>query len=157
MKEKVINVKEWWKKEGKPKREYDAKIAEKIFGYKVLGWAYCDGDLIYPKEYSVETVIYNPVYLKKCRCSTFINVPSSKKFFGHYGWCMAEVPHYSTCIEDAWLIVDKLIDDCTFSLEVIKDGIDDNIIWQCVFGDVVTNAETPMLAICKAALLIKDK
>ena len=64
-------------------------------------------------------------------------------------WNQHQIPAFSTNMSDAWMIVKKL-KDVPFTLERNAK----NNHWIATFGDVSFERETPMLAICIAALAL---
>lgn len=100
-------------------RELDAVIAEKVMGMAL--------DDIFEHEEMGDELGWVPI-------ST---VP------------LETVPHYSTSIADAWLVVEKLKDTCGFSLDYVR-GRDKP--GRCWFGRAFGQGETAPLAICIAAM-----
>lgn len=69
------------------------------------------------------------------------------------------VPHYSTDIADAWLVVEKLQDECG-SIAIERERDEEGWLWRCQIYSrddetfIEACAPTPSLAICRAALAI---
>jgi hypothetical protein len=63
------------------------------------------------------------------------------------------VPHYTSSIADAWKVVDEMLAHNSDEVVVEYGWIGDNA-WRCVFGQFDAEADTPALAICKAAYMV---
>jgi hypothetical protein len=105
-------------------REMDALIAEKVMGYS-LDYEFAD----------------------------VLGAPTVKELRDKYDeWGL--LPNYSTDIADAWQVVDKIY---VHSLRRIVNGEPDKpALWQVfIYADSTLSgiAETPALAICRAALM----
>lgn len=166
----IINAVKWREEVYIPLRKLDISIAEKVFGYKFLGWAYCPEEgLIYnPEKYKQDNYPYyqpplDPVYLKKCECEDLGKICKKyekEKFFDHYNQCMEIIPCYSSNISDTWLIVNKFTEE-RYSLSFkFNNG---EMYWQVIVAnrynkkiEIVKNNEI-IKAICEAALLIFNK
>jgi hypothetical protein len=109
-------------------RELDAEIAEKVFGY-TLDYEFADT----------------------------LGAPCVTELRDQYDeWGM--LPHYSTEIDDAWYVVDKMRrEGWRVSVSEVSDAL-----WNCRFcpedtaAYVFALADTPPLAICLAALKVGE-
>jgi hypothetical protein len=137
--------------------DIDAKIAEHLFGYKVVG----KGHWHEHGEGPIMAKVGEPAYysgflmLDVCMCKDF----DAEKFtsagdmmHGHHRWCLTPVPEYSTYHGLVGMILEALG----------KKGFDVRIrclssaVYKTYFvniGQVEINEETLPLALCKAALL----
>jgi len=81
-------------------RELDEKIARKVMNLQVLGWAYA-------RTYENGWMIIGEggdqaVYVYQCHCTDFeqfdkeYGLPPAPKVFGHFVYCLAVVPFYSS-------------------------------------------------------------
>jgi hypothetical protein len=123
-------------------REFDATIAE-----HVMGWRWFSDNIGYP-DY---IILLDPTTV---RHPAFKMVDAKHNRFLDWD---TYVPHYSTNITDAWLVVDEmhrrgnhlsLIYTFNQSLNI------DHAVWQATFQltKPLGEANTPALAICRAAL-----
>ena len=82
------------------------------------------------------------------------NNPNGERFYyldmpDKHGMC-PDVPHYSTDIAAAWLVVEKMLE--TSRIDITHEGM----LWVCEVIDTeklaIASANTAPMAICKAAL-----
>lgn len=111
-------------------REIDLLIAEQLFGWRDLEWR--EEKNIH--ELGVRTWSPTGYYGKG---------PQHECYLTH---------RYSTKIEDAWLVVEKLRERISDEI-LLGYGCDKAIgLWACAFGIYEVTADTAPLAICRAAL-----
>lgn len=103
--------------------DLDETIAREIFGIKVLGRTTCafpPDDRCWtaypgspPPEQWMCHAETRPVFLEKCHCAFIRNserkyLRREKKFKGHYGMCLGVVEEYSTDLQKAFGLLEKL-------------------------------------------------
>lgn len=148
-------------------KELNALVAEKVMGLNVVsmnhpcgfgpGWRYEASTFIPPggSWYIDEYPVYLPEH--------GIYPPVDDEMEKGLKYCIVEpVPFYSTDIVDAWKIVEKL-EEKGYVFHIYRygnwDKPESKKVWQCFTGDPkynlhpFANADTPPLAICRAALL----
>ena len=121
-------------------RDIDALVAEKVMGYK--WWKHT----LWPTTDKV-------VRMLRLNTSPYYNTvladgdePLSPNW-------VANVPHYSTDIKDAFEIVVHFLKYAYgFELTWLEAGEE----WECSIGDKYAIAQTAPLAICSAALLVVE-
>lgn len=125
-------------------RRIDIDVAKKVFGYEIN-----IGESTEYHEYGGQTEYPELQYVKE--------VHKNGSWDGKSDWKEWEpLPHYSTDIKDAFMIVEKLKNPITY----ITMGTDANNRYWCeMYGDDLNTAlptrDTISLAICAAALTAK--
>ena len=142
-------------------QELDALVAERVMGWKQdEDW----GCLIPPQQRAKPTEMWTPwqrdknrdVFREPVKGAAVSGIVYSGDFSSIY------LPEWSTDIAAAWKVLDKLDKDWRISIHQMWDGK----AWQCSLepaggltldpevprGGVFANADTPALAICRAAL-----
>ncbi len=128
-------------------REMDAEIAEKVMEEKiwVCSWYpewtdpwQCSSTVTFKTKIEAENHLSS---VKKCKIPYWANHKVYRTF---------RLKHYSTKIEDAWLVVEKMFSKTAYTFDHCENYVKLVVAWK---GDLITvEAETAPLAICKAAL-----
>lgn len=152
-------------------RELDIEVAKHVFGHKVVGSAWCmrpEGDWVVGEVCPVGTVLgqlrngswldtAEPVYSEWCKEEPCVKKEYEfvSKIGGHTTSCCTVVPEYSTNIEDAWLVVEKMV-ELGWDYEIGFHGHSKPPLHYALFTKEhkwpTADEETVQKAICLAAL-----
>ena len=155
----------------------DAEVAEKIMGLKVHGFARCwapegswsaYGPIEKDIDLAIRPVMLRSIWEDTCACEHEEENKVHTHFcetLGHCSICFAVVLEYSTQIECAWKIVDRIEQTGgTVVLATMKEGMRGNFVEMGYNEEMMSfhehfEASAPSMpeAICRAALKVAEK
>lgn len=148
-------------------RELDAMVAERVMGWKVVGYVDAWGECG-PEEPMAEPGDH-PAYVEECICEwvrqnnvEYGKDPEHGWIHGHSWQCLAIVPEHSTSVAAAWEVVEKMRErGWQLHLQGPHGGWRARFVW---WGETIpvvgarpridphADADTAPLAICLAAI-----